>query len=255
MRYIAIASAKGGVGKTTAAINLATALHLFGRSIVLIDANFSKPNIGLHLGSSSIKPGMHDVMVKGKNIRDAVHLHHSGLKIVPADVGLFKHKINFKRLSDKLLDLDGYTEAVIIDTSSGLNDESIETMRAATEIIIVTEPNLTSVTDCLKTIHVVEEKGGDVVGVIVNKFRGDKFDMSINNIKDMLDKPILGVIPFDDSVRKSIAIKHPVTYSHPDSEVAKAYKKLAADMIGEPYESPIKKEKKQFDWKRLIKNA
>jgi septum site-determining protein MinD len=255
MRYIAIASAKGGVGKTTTAINIATALHLFGRSIVLVDANFSKPNVGLHLGTPSVKLGIHDVMAKGKNIRDAVHLHPSGLKVVPADISLFKHKINYKNFADKLFDLDGYTEAVIIDTSNGLHEEAIETLKGATEIIIVTEPNSTSVTDALKTIHLIEDQGGFIAGVIITKFRGDNFDMSIDNVKTLLSKPILGVIPFDDAIRKSIAVKHPVNFSHPNSPSALAYKKLAADIIGHSYAEPEKANTKKSFLERIMKNA
>ena len=61
-RFIAIASGKGGTGKTTTAINLGTAMTEFGREVIVLDANVSKPNVSLHLGTPKLKFTLHDAL-------------------------------------------------------------------------------------------------------------------------------------------------------------------------------------------------
>ncbi|MEK6917071.1 MAG: AAA family ATPase, partial [Nanoarchaeota archaeon] len=107
-KFIVIASSKGGVGKTTTAINLGTALTLFGRNVVVVDCNFSTPNVSIYLGSPQVPVTLQDVMKEGKHISEALYMHSHGLKIIPASPSL-KHrdKIDMKKLGSLLKDLSG----------------------------------------------------------------------------------------------------------------------------------------------------
>jgi septum site-determining protein MinD len=240
-RFIAIASGKGGVGKTTAALNLGTALTNFGREIIVVDANLSTPNISLHLGTPRLPFTIHDVLKGTKHISETAYMHPSGLKVIPASIALDEiENLASHRLSDVLLDLMGTSELVLLDTPSGFSNHTEHALKASDEVIIVTNPELPAVTDALKTIKFSERLGKDVLGIIINRVTNSKSEMTIHSIEALLERPILAIIPEDDNVKKSIAIKHPVLYTHPDSPASIAYKKLAARLIGQPFKEKLK---------------
>jgi septum site-determining protein MinD len=243
-KFVAIISGKGGVGKTTSAINLATALSGFGRDVLVLDANLKTPNVNLHLGSPNTPITLHDALQGKYHITDAAYLHPSGLKVIPASLALEKvDSVEPAKLAEVLLDLEGACEAVFLDTKTGIDEDVEHAIRAADEAIVVTNPDLPSVTDALKAIRLADKVGVNVVGVIVNRFKNDSFDMSLDNIRDLLDKPIIGVVPEDENVRKSIAVRHPVVYTHPDSKASVAFKELAAKLSGQKYVHSIKESK------------
>lgn len=241
-RFIAITSGKGGVGKTTTSINLGTSLTNFGRDVIVIDGNLSTANVGLYLGAPIVPVTIHDV-VKGKSdITEAVYMHPSGLKIVPGSISIDElKKSNYKQLREALATLLGKTEVVIIDSPPGLGKDTLAILKACDETIIVTNPELPAVTDALKTIKVAERLGTKVSGIVLTKVNKDKIDMSIENVEALLEKPVIGIIPHDDTMRKAVRMKHPITYSHPNSAASIGYKKLAANLLGEKYEEDLAK--------------
>ena len=130
-KFIVIASGKGGVGKTTTAINLATALNSFGREVILIDANLSTPNVGIYLGSSKVPVSLHDVLSGEKKIREAMYIHKNGIKVIPASISLKdreKAKHNF--LDKYIKELAGSADIVIIDSANGLGGEALSAIKA-----------------------------------------------------------------------------------------------------------------------------
>lgn len=235
-KFIAIASAKGGVGKTTAALNLGTALSNFGKDVVVVDANLSTPNISLHLGSPKLTATLNDSM-KGKiDIKDAAYLHPSGIRIIPSSISIEDlDVINPNSLHETLLGLVGVTELVLLDTSGGIGEEAKAAIRSADEVIVVVNPDMLSIADALKTIKIAEDRGIKVSGVIMNRVKDDKFEVSRKNVEALLDKPVIGIIPEDNSVLRSLALKHPVVYTHPDSAASIGFKKLAAKVMGQNY--------------------
>ena len=87
-KFIGIASGKGGVGKTTIAINTAISILNFERGITLLDANLSTPHVSIHLGAPLSPITVHDVL-KGRNsITEATYIHPSGLRIIPASISI-----------------------------------------------------------------------------------------------------------------------------------------------------------------------
>lgn len=246
-RYVVVASGKGGVGKTTTALNLAVALSNFGREVIVLDANMTTPNIGLHLGAPNIPITLHDVLKGNNHIKEAAYLHPSGLKIIPSSIALEEGSEKLlKKLKDVLPDLDGVAEIVIIDAAAGLGSEASHAIKYCEDALIVTNPDIPSITDALKTIRKCEKEGTKVMGIVVTKVRDDEFELSIKNIETILEKPVIGIIPHDENVRKSIYLKNPVSYTHPESSASIAYKKLAANLIGEKYVESVSEKQGLF---------
>ena len=230
-KFIAIASGKGGTGKTTTAINLATALNSFGRDVIVLDANLSNPNVALHLGLPDVPTTLHNVLSGEDTILEAIYLHPSGLRVIPGSLKLENHSKHKKEIEHAALDLFGKAEIVILDSPAGLSNEVKSVLKASDETIIVTNPETSAVTDSLKTIKLAESLGSVVIGVVVNRVIGDNMDLPLEHIKSALEKPILSVIPEDKHLRKAVSIGHPVIYSHPYAPSSKEFKKLAEMLL------------------------
>ncbi|MFH1503739.1 MAG: AAA family ATPase, partial [Candidatus Diapherotrites archaeon] len=87
-KIIVIASGKGGVGKTTTAINLGAAMNHFGEDVLIIDGNLSTPNIGVHLNSPEVPVNLNHVLSEKADAREAVYEHESGLKIMLSSLSI-----------------------------------------------------------------------------------------------------------------------------------------------------------------------
>ncbi|MBT4352275.1 P-loop NTPase [archaeon] len=248
-KFIVIASGKGGVGKTTTAINLGSALSTYGKDVIVVDANISTPNIGIYLGSSTVPISLHNVLRDENHISEAIYMHANGLKIIPGSISAKDSGIkHHEKLSEKMLDLTGMTDIVIIDSGAGISEESISAIKSGDEIILVTHPELASITDTIKTINVAKKHGKKIAGVIITRSSGDDLDIPLKNIETLLEHKIIGEIPDDDTFRAAKYTKNPITYSHPESAGAIAYKKLAAKLLGQKYvHSVTKKEDSMMD--------
>ena len=248
---IGIISGEGGVGKTTTSINLGMALNHFGYDVTVVDANLSTPNVGVYLGVSKVPVHLHHALLGKKNIQEAVYSHHSGTKIVPASISI-SHIGNYgvDSLRKALVDLDKVTDVVLIDGAAGLGNETMATVNASDKIIVVTNPELPAITDALKTIKLCDKLRKEVIGVVVSRY-GRKQDVSIENIKAMLEVPIIGIIPRDVAIKDALRMNDSVVITHPMSDSSIGFKKLAANLLGVEYE-PSYEQPVSF-WKRIFK--
>lgn len=232
-KIVTITSGKGGVGKTTTSINLAAALNAFGKEVIVVDANLTTPNVGLHLGAPIVPVSLNHVLLGKEKVDDAIYEHESGTKIIPSSLSVKElRRLNHSRLRDIGKKLRKMADYVIFDSAAGLGEEAIAAMQAADNIVIVTNPEIPAVTDALKTSKLVEELGKEVKGVIVTRAYNAKTEMQISNISDMLELPILGVVPEDRSVPKSVVMKDALVHTHPKSKAARSYRKIAAKIAG-----------------------
>jgi septum site-determining protein MinD len=240
MRKILVCSAKGGVAKTTTAINISSALNNLGKDVILVDCNLTTPNIGLYYGIAKINKTIHDFMNKKGNINKAIHLHKSGLKIIPGSISVHSlKKVRPEFLKQKINNLD--SDFVIMDSSAGLGRESLAALEACDEVLVLVNPELPSVADALKLIKIAEDLKKEIIGVVVCRKRG-KLEMKMDAIEDLLDnKPIIGVIPEDEHVKKALVREESVFSLYPNSHAGKAYNKLAHHLTGEFYEEEKKK--------------
>ena len=239
MKLITIVSGKGGVGKTTTAINLGAALNSLGKEVIIVDANLTTPNVGLHLGAPMVPVNLNHVLLGKAKILDAIYEHESGTKIVPSSLSVRElRRINYKKLKEVGKKLKKMSDYVIFDSASGLGEEAIGSMDAADELIIVTNPEIPAVTDALKTIKLAEEMKKDIMGVIVTRVTNGKNEMSISNIRGMLDIQILGIIPEDKNVQASLRSKDALLHTYPYTKASRAYKKIASRIAGVEYREP-----------------
>lgn len=232
-KFITITSGKGGVGKTTTAINIGAALNHFGKDVIILDANLTTPNVGLHLGAPIVPISLNHVILGKAKLVDAIYQHKSGTKIIPSslsvrDIG----KIDYSKFKESVKKLKNNADYVIFDSAAGLGEEALSAMEVGDELIIVTNPEITAVTDALKTSKVLEQMGKKAKGIIVNRVNGRKTEMNVRNISEMLELPVLGVIPEDKNMQSALVQKDALMHTHPRSRASKAYRQVAAKIIG-----------------------
>jgi septum site-determining protein MinD len=250
-RIIVITSGKGGVGKTTTAINLGAAMNYFGKDVLIIDGNLSTPNVGIHLNSPEVPVNLNHVLLGKADALEAVYEHESGLKVMPSSLSIKElKKIRPERINDFKKDFKKLSDYTIVDSAAGLGEETLSTMELADEIIVITNPEMPAITDALKTIKLAEQMKKSVLGVIVTRVRKDDIEMSAETVKDMLETPILGMIPEDMNVKRSLNQKDAVVHTHPQSNASRAYKEIAARIINVEYNSD--KDRPPF-WRRIFK--
>lgn len=244
-RIITVISGKGGVGKTTTAINLGAALNKLGQNVVIVDANLNTPNVGVHLGAPIVPVTLNHVLKGRAEVEEAVYEHSSGTKIMPSSLSVKElGKYNTKKLPEVAQKLKEMSDFVIIDSAAGFGPEALDTIEASEEILIVTNPEMPAVTDALKAVRVAKDMGKDVRGVIVTRYTGASYEMSLNAIKSMLEVPVIGIIPEDKSVKEAVTRRDAVTHTHPRSKASKKYREIAGKILGK--ESRKRKEKKGF---------
>jgi septum site-determining protein MinD len=228
-----IISGKGGVGKTTSAINLGLSINDLGKETIIVDGNLTTPNVGLQLGSPIVPITLNHVINNKAKPEEAIYEHESGTKIMPASLSIGElNDVNHERLYEVTKKLRKIADVIILDSSAGLGEEAKSAIKAADEVVIVTNPEISAVTDALKTIKVAEQMEKKITGVIVTRHEGKKWEMDLPTVKDMLEVPILGVVPEDYAVKESQGFKSAVVKSHPRSKAAKAYAKIARRMLG-----------------------
>jgi len=117
----------------------------------------------------------------------------------------------------------------------------------ADEIILVTNPEMPAITDALKTIKMAKMMNKPVIGIIITRVRNNKSEMRPETVKEMLEVPILGMIPEDISIQEALKLKDALIHTHPTSRSARAYKEIAAKIINVDYDSR-KDRPKFFKW-------
>ena len=236
-RIVGIVSIKGGVGKTSCAANLGASLAKeFGKKVLLVDANFTAPNLGLHFGIVNPKYTIHDVLMDKIDITEAILDHQGEFHIIPAS--LVDKKINPFKLKHKLNRLRDNYDMIIIDSSPNLNEEMLSTMIASDELLVVTSPDYPTLSTTMRAVKLAQQKKLNISGLIVNKVRGKDFELSLKEIEEATGVPVLGVLPDDIRVQESIANTTDFTSRHPTTNVSVEMKKLAATMIGQEYQDP-----------------
>ena len=247
-RIIAINSGKGGVGKTTTAINLGAALNALAQEVIIIDANLNTPNIGLQLGAPIVPVTLNHVLKGKAEIEEAIYEHSSGTKIIPSSLSVKElTKFNTHKLPGIANSLRDSADFIIFDSAAGFGEEVIAVLDSCDEIIIVTNPEMPAVTDALKAVKVARERGRDVRGVIVTRHSGAKYELPLSSIRSMLEAPIIGVIPEDKAVKEALTRRDAVVHTHPRSRVARKYKMIARKILGEDVQEDV-----QGFWNKLF---
>ena len=209
--------------------------------------------MGLHYSLNPAKYSIHDVLSGKIGIDKVIHKTDTGLMVIPGGLNFsnLKYKIK-KSLADSLISLLDKFDYIVIDASAGLGSETKMAITSCEEMILVTNPDLPAITDALRAKKFAEDFRVNLLGIALNKKTGLDFDLNDKNISDFLDLPIIGEIPFDIHVPKSIKERIPAVCAYPDSKFSKAIKKLANNVSHEELYIEDRPDNKFFKW---IKNA
>ena len=233
MKIIGIISLKGGVGKTSAVVALGDAIADFGKKTLLVDANFSAPNLGLHLNVVDPEITLQHVLERKANIRDAIY-KMDNFDILPSSI-FYKKNINPLKLKDKIKTLGKEYDFILIDSSPALNHETLAVILASDELLVVTTPDHSTLSTTLKAVKLARQRGTSISGLVLNKVHNKNFELSIEDIEKTADVPVMAVIPYDINILKALSKFVPSTTYKPKSEASFEYKQLAGILIGEKY--------------------
>lgn len=258
-RIITVTSGKGGVGKSNTSINLALQFRRQGKRVIIFDADFGLANIEVMFGVIP-KFTLADLMFKGKEIKDIISEGPEGVMFISGGSGIAKlvnldHE-QVKRLVYKMSELESLADVIIIDTGAGISPSVLEFVAASPEVILVTTPEPTSITDSyalLKALSMQKgfDKDNSKIMILANKVNSVSESKSIYEklsavVERFLNIPLkyLGAVPQDAAIVKAVMKQQPVTIAFPSSSPAKAYqtisKRLAMNTLGENAE-PVEK--------------
>ncbi|MFA4861072.1 cell division ATPase MinD [Methanoregula sp.] len=236
VKVYTIASGKGGTGKTTVSVNLGTMLAELGKVTYLMDADIGMANVGLLLGLQDAPVTLHEVLAGKGNIADAIYEGPAGLKVIPSGISLQGfQEADPDRIREVLTELVKRCEFLLIDAPAGISKDGVVPLAVADEVILVVNPELSSIVDALKTKILTEVVGGHIKGAIINRVDPDKTEVITRKMEKVLGVRVLGIIPEDPNIRRSSSSKIPIVIRYPASPAAKAIRRIASDMIGVAY--------------------
>jgi len=233
-RIIGVISVKGGVGKTTTVANLGVVLNnYFGKKVLVVDANFSGPNLGIHFGLSELDYTLHEVLEGKISIQKAIYKHDSGLDILPASI--FSRKVDVNKMRQYIVSLRPFYDIILIDSSPSLNDEVLATILSADELFVITTPDHVTLNSTLHALKVAKERRTYVAGLILNKLHGKKFALSVKDIEEATKTPIVAVFNEHDDFLESVAHSKTLAEFKPGNNTITEYKKFAAALVGQKF--------------------
>lgn len=268
-RVITVTSGKGGVGKSNTAINLALHFKKLGKRVIILDADFGLANIEIMFGTVP-KHNFCDLIYQGKKITEIITWGPGEVGFISGGSGiaglsnLSKEYLTY--IIQNLAELDAIADVIIIDTGAGISDAVLEFLVASGEIILVTTPEPTSITDSyslLKALnrHVRFDKQNTGIKVITNRVSGEEdaktlFQKLNSVVTKYLDMSIeyLGAIPQDQMLTNAVMQQQPITLAHPNSKSAKAFEEITARLMNLETAGTIKKRGMAAFFSHLVAN-
>lgn len=238
VRVIAVASGKGGVGKTNVSVNLGISLSKLGNRVLLMDADMGLANVDIMLGLQT-EFNLSHVLDGEKTLKEVMVDAPGGLKIIPAASGVKRMAqltpMENAGIINAFNELDGILDVLLIDTAAGIADSVVSFCRAAQEVVVVVTDEPASMTDAYALIKVLS-KEYNVKGfkLLANMTRSEQHGQQLYQkvakvCEQFLDIHIdyLGTVPFDHDLRESIQKQAPVVIAKPSSASAQAFKMMA----------------------------
>lgn len=241
-KVLAISSGKGGVGKTSFALNFSISLKKLGYDVVIIDADLGLSNIEIMSGISSIS-SLSDIIFDDKNIFEIMANGPEGVKIISGGFGLKELKLmneeNFNKLIIEIEKLENSTDFIIIDTGAGISDSVINFISIADEAIIICSPDPTSLMDSYTLIKSLIYTGySGKINIVSNLVRDrnegkEVFNKLYYTVENFLGTQInyFGYIEINKTLRNSVINQVPFIISNPRDPDAKRINVMAANYI------------------------
>lgn len=241
-RVITITSGKGGVGKTNFTVNLGIKFAQMGLRVVIIDADLGLANVDVVMGKMS-KYNLSDVINSSKDILEILEEGPNGVKFISGGSGVQELvKLNKTQLVDlliKLGKLDEEADVILIDTGAGLSENVISFVHAAREVILVTTPEPTSITDAYALIKTITHKDkAKNIKVVVNRADNPAEAFNILDKLNVVTQKFLGIklhklgyILNDACVTKAVKIQQPFVLSFSKSEASRNMNDIALTLM------------------------
>lgn len=238
VKVIAIASGKGGVGKTNVTVNLGVALAAQGKEVVLLDADLGLANIDVMLGLHPQFNLLH-VLDGSKTLTEIMVEGPSGLKIIPAASGVQKmaelSRAEHAGMIQAFSEMEQHIDVLLIDSAAGIADSVVSFSKAAQEVVVVVCDEPASITDAYALIKLLSrDHGVEHFHIIANMSR------SVQEGRELFDKialvcdrflnvnlDFMGIVPFDDDLRHAVKKQRSVVDAFPRSKSAVAFTHLA----------------------------
>jgi flagellar biosynthesis protein FlhG len=238
VQVIAVTGGKGGVGKTSVSVNLATALAAAGRRVVLLDGDLGLANADVFLGLSPRYTLAH--VISGERTLDEVIVDApQGFKVVPAasgaadlaSMGAAEHLGLVRAFSE----LAARVNVLIVDTAAGIAQGVLQFSQACQHVLVVVCDEPASLTDAYALVKVLSRNHGvRRFRVLANRIRAPgggvelfrRFERVTARFLDVVLE-FAGEIPEDEYLRRSVREQRPVLEAYPVSPSARAFKKLA----------------------------
>lgn len=231
-RIIAVASGKGGVGKTNLSINMALAYARLGKKVIVLDADLGLANVNVILGVIP-KYNLYHVIKKQKTIKDIILDTEYGIQIVAGASGFSRianlsddERNNFIQEMSELSTAD----IIIIDTSAGVSQNVLAFVEAADEAVIVTTPEPTAITDAYGIIKIISTEIDDLdmgLKLVVNRassvLEAKKVSQRVINITGQflnIKVDYLGFVFDDPGVSVAVKKQEPFLISDPRGKAA-----------------------------------
>lgn len=246
-KIITVTSGKGGVGKSNFVVNLAICLQGKGKNVLIFDADLGMGNDDVLMGLYP-KYNIFDIIFTEKKIQDIIIEGPGGVSLIPAGSGLNKieqlQKSERELFLNKLGDLDEF-DYILMDTGAGVSRDILSFISASEELIIITTPEPTSLTDAYSLIKATDHfKLKSEARIIVNKAftqkegqeTYDKFERAVSKfLKIKVD--YLGCILDDKKLVQSVRQQKPFVILYPNCDASRDVDNIATKIIGQEISS------------------
>lgn len=241
-KIISISSGKGGVGKTSFAINFSISLKRLGYEIAIIDADIGLSNIEI-LSGININYSISDIIFSNKSIFDIMVTGPEGIKIISGGSGFKEFKLfeedNFLRLIEEIEKLQSIVDYIIIDTGAGISETVIDFIMTTEEVILVCTPDPTSLMDSYILIKSLLNSGFSgkiklISNLVSNRKQGlEIFEKLQSTVKNFLKFKInyLGYIEKSSIASNAIQKQVPFIISNPNSSISKKINIIAMNFL------------------------
>ncbi|MDR5672132.1 FleN family ATPase involved in flagellar biosynthesis [Halalkaliarchaeum sp. AArc-CO] len=231
-RTLAVAGAKGGVGKTTTSINLSAALADAGLDVLVVETDLAMANVVDFLRFSP-EETLHEVLAGDAAPKEAIYSVPGGFEVLPSGTTVEGFvDADVTEIPAVLEAVEDRYDVIIFDTGAGVSHESLLPLGLADRTVIVSSPRVASVRDANKTAELAERLGGQVAGVLFSK-SGTGRSPPPEQIASYLELPLLGHVPEDPAVPDAQDSGRPVVTVAPESAAARAYREVARTLFEE----------------------
>lgn len=245
-RVITVTSGKGGVGKSNLSINLAIQFRKMGKRVIILDADFGLANIEIMFGAVP-KHNLGDLINQNKNIKEIITKGPMDIGFISGGSGI-AGMANLSQdyiayIIQNLAELDSIADVVIVDTGAGIADAVLEFLVASGEILLVTTPEPTSITDSYSLLKVLYKhprfkEDMTKVKMVANKVGKEAdgkvlFEKLNSVVTRYLKIPMtyLGSVPQDSQITRAVMQQTPVSLQNPGSKASQAYEKIALKLL------------------------